>query len=362
MASIRARKGVDGKLNYTARIRMKGTAEQSATFPRLTDARKWIQATESAIREGRHFRGTESKRHTLGEAIDRYTRDVLPLKKSGIRDQAPKLERWKTEIGNLTLADVTPPVIAEIRDKLLNEQTRFGTKMTGSTVNRYLAPLSHLFSVATRDWGWTNTNPVRGISKPKEGQARVRYLSDDERARLLAACKQSRCDVLYDVVVLALSSGMRRSELFFLRWRDVDFERDLITLHETKNGERRSIPIVGHARELLETRSKIRRIDTDYVFASLSAPRPANIITAWNTVLRKANIENFHFHDLRHSCASYLAMRGATTAELASVLGHRTLTMVKRYAHIGPQHTSRVLAGMVDSIFNSPKAETCESA
>ena len=232
MATIRERKGTDGKLAYTARVRMKGAAEQSATFGRLTDAKRWIQDTESAIRDGRNSNASEAKRHTLSEAIDRYIRDVLPLKRQNKQhSELPYLERWRTELGSLTLADVKRSAISDVRDKLLNETTRFGTKRTGAHVNRILGVLSHLFSKAEADWGWIETHPMRKkITKPKESQPRVRYLSDDERERLLIACKKSECEALYPAVILSLATGMRKGELFGLRWRDVDFGRGLITL------------------------------------------------------------------------------------------------------------------------------------
>ena len=137
-----------------------------------------------------------------------------------------------------------------------------------------------------------------------------------------------------------------------LTWNDVDFQRQTIVLHDTKNGERRSVSLNGLALELLLDLSKVRRLDTNLLFASkVNGKVPVDIRTAWEVALKNAGISNFRFHDLRHSAASYLAMNGATLAEIAEVLGHKTLAMVKRYAHLSEQHTAKVVAAMNEKIF-----------
>ncbi len=122
----------------------------------------------------------------------------------------------------------------------------------------------------------------------------------------------------------------------------VDFARRAITVLETKNGEIRSLPLVGHAFDLMEERAKVRRIDTDLVFPGRKKNRPVDLRTPFETAVKRAGIEDFRWHDLRHSAASYLAMNGATLAEIAEVLGHKTLAMVKRYSHLSQAHTTRV--------------------
>jgi integrase len=195
---------------------------------------------------------------------------------------------------------------------------------------------------------------MRRVTKPKEPRGRVRFLSDDERAHLLDACRSSRCPYLYAVVVLALSTGMRHGEIMNLRWSDVDLLKGRIILHDTKNGERRNVPLTGHAHHEMEKLSKVRRIDTALVFPNTNfgeKARPYEIRKSWNTALKKAEIEDFRFHDLRHSTASYLAMNGATLSEIAEVLGHKTLQMVKRYAHLSEAHTASVVRAMNDRLF-----------
>jgi integrase len=351
MATIERRLSKTSGNSYRAKIRLKGYPIQSASFERLTDARKWVQQTESAIREGRHFKTTESKRHTLAELIDRYIREVLPTKKSA-KDQAQQLRWWKTEIGSYLLADVSPSLLAECRDKLGREITKRSKPRSPASVVRYLAALSHVFTTAVKEWGWMEDNPMRKVTKPKESRGRVRFLSEDERVRLLKACHESRNPYLYPVVVLALSTGMRQGEIMGLTWDNVDLNRGRAILHETKNDERRAVAITGHALELLKEPSRVRRIDSNFLFPSkINRRKPINLRAPWEAALKRADVEEFRFHDLRHSAASYLAMNGASLAEIAEVLGHKTLQMVKRYAHLSEGHTASVVESMNNKIF-----------
>lgn len=368
MATIEKRTAQDGSTSYRVKVRLKGQPSQSASFDRLTDAKKWAASIESAIREGRHFKTTEAKRHTLGELVDRYVRDVLPTKRDG-QKQVGQLIWWKSELGAYALADITPALLAETRDKLANNPQKSGVeRLSPATVNRYLAALSHAFTVAVKEWGWLEDSPMRRVNKGKESRGRVRFLSDEERPRLLQACKASSNPFLYPVVVLALSTGMRQAEIMNLYWREpkqapegawgvVDMDTGRIVLHQTKNGERRLVPLVGHALECLRELAKVRRLDTDLLFPSSHRPqaggrtKPVDLRMPWETALAKAVIADFHFHDLRHSCASYLAMNGASLAEIADTLGHKTLAMVKRYSHLSEAHTASVVSRMNAAIF-----------
>lgn len=352
MANIEERISESGKKSYRVKVRIKGYPTQTASFERLTDARRWAQQTESAIRERRYFKTTEAKKHTLADAIDRYAKQIFPNKPKSKRDQTTQLNWWKNSIGKYVLADITPALISEFRDQLSQGTTIRKSLRTPATVNRYLAILSHVFTIASKEWGWIEENPLRKITKMKEPRGRVRFLSDDERERLLAAAKESESSYLYLVIVLLLSTGARKMEILGLKWQNVDLHRGIITLHETKNGERRILPITGLALTLLKEHAKIKRIDTDLLFPSNTNPKqPIDIRTPFETSLKRAEITDFRFHDLRHSAASYLAMNGASLAEIAEVLGHKTLQMVKRYAHLSEAHTTKVVARMNERIF-----------
>jgi integrase len=345
MASIEKRTSHDGNNTYRVKVRLKGFPSQTATFNRLTDARKWAQSTESAIREGRHFKTAEAKRRIVSEMIDRYIKDVLPTKPKQINDQTYQLTWWKEQIGQYSLAEVSPPILVECRDSLLRSRSP-------ATVVRYMAALSHVFTTAVNEWQWLEDSPMRKVKKPREPRGRVRFLTDEERPRLLQACKDSKNKYLYTCVVIALSTGVRKQELMQLKWSDLELDKGYLILHETKNGNRRRVPITGHAMDSLKQHAKIRRINTDLVFPGKDPSKPIDIRTAFENALENAGISDFRWHDLRHSTASYLAMNGASLAEIAEVLGHKTLAMVKRYAHLTDDHVSSVVTSMNSKIFS----------
>ena len=192
---------------------------------------------------------------------------------------------------------------------------------------------------------------MRKVTKPRLPRGRVRYLSDLERQRLLTECQASRNPHLYIVVMLALSCGARKTELVSLRWSDVDLKRCTLTFHETKNGERRTVPLTGQALNLMRHHAKVRRLDTLFVFPNDQGKRYFRFRETFENAVKRAGIADFHFHDLRHTAASYLAMNGASLHEIAEVLGHKTLAMVKRYAHLSEGHTRSVVERMNRAVF-----------
>jgi integrase len=347
MASIQARTGIDehGKqhTHYRVQVRLRGFPPVNATFKRKTDAKEWGEATETAMREGRHFPQREAKRRTVADLVDRQLDSVRTKRPHDYDRQRGLLGWWREQLGNYALAQVTPALIAKQRDELLKRRSP-------ATVNRHLAALSKAFTNAVREWHWLHDNPLRRVAKETEPQGRVRFLSDKERKALLAACRESTLPELYLIVLLALTTGMRRGELLGLRWPNVDPERRLIVLNKTKNHERRSVPVVPDVVALLRKHAKVRQLDSDLLFPG-NEGRPVDIDRAWYAALRAAKIKDFRFHDLRHTAASYLAMSGATTPELAAVLGHKTLAMVKRYAHLSDQHTGAVIERMTAKYF-----------
>ncbi len=371
MATIVKRVNSDNEVSYQVKVRMLGHQPVSGTFKRLTDARIWANKIETEIRDGRYFKSSEAKKHTLNDLVDRYIRDVLHDKKSA-ENQKQQLNWWKEQIGKILLVDVTPALISETRDKLIHEPiiyTRKEKQRDGSirifqhekkrapaTANRYLAALSHVFTMAVNEWQWVEDNPLRKVRKRKEPKGRVRYLTDEERSNLLSACMQSKNKFLYSIVVLALSTGMRLREALYLKWSDIDFERKRMILNETKNEERRSASLTGLAFDLMKELSEEKKsVESVFVFPSKfnKGKTPVDIRKAWLNALKAANIEDFRFHDNRHSTASYLAMNSASLAEIAEVLGQKTLQMVKRYAHLSEQHTANVVASMNAKIFGS---------
>jgi integrase len=241
--------------------------------------------------------------------------------------------------------------------------------MSAATQRRYFAVLSHLFTVCKKEWKWCDDNPVVDVSKPKEPEGRVRFLSEAERANLLGACQESQNPVLLDIVTLAILTGMRRGEILGLCWSEVSFERSEITLpaERVKNGERRTVPLSKQCLEILLERYKDRRANVDLVFPAPAhgnaKPRTYSITTAFENACTRAGIVNFTFHDLRHTYASYIAMRtGANALELAKLMGHKSISMTQRYTHLTGDHLAKTNQAMADAVTMNPAQATEDTA
>ena len=361
MANIEKRIDSKGNVKYRALVRIKGHPPQSATFPQLTKAKTWAKKTEAELLDARHFGSNEAKKKTVADMIDRYIDRIKRHNPRRSKEIRFMLDWWKKELGHYILADLTRSIISEKIEKLCNKpKTRRKNSISDdnssknekiktislSSVNRYIIALSHVFTTAVNEWEWLDYNPMSKISKFREPEPKNRFLSDEERLRLFEACKNSAYKPLLTIAVLAISTGMRRGEIQNLKWQDIDFERSQLVLHKTKNRSKRTLPIHGMAMELLKEHYKNRRKDTDLVFPYGNPAKAYDFRYHWDKALKEAEIKNFRFHDLRHTAASYMAMNHATPSELADVLGHKTLNMVKRYAHLSEAHTHSVVASM----------------
>jgi integrase len=201
------------------------------------------------------------------------------------------------------VAEITPDLIAEARDALTAEKFTRGKVQkvkgkevppkeyarSGATINRYLATLSHLFTVAQREWRLVDRNPVREISKKKEARGRIRFLSDSERDTLLAACSKSDWPALHTLVLLAISTGARRGELVNLKWSDVDLKSARAVVYDTKNGDPRVLPLVGKALTAVRELKLQGSVASEWVFQQPSGlPGPYEGFDAhWYTRLRR---------------------------------------------------------------------------
>jgi integrase len=356
-----------GEVIYRAQVRKKGRSAESANFPSRKEAKEWAASIETAIRENRYFPHAAAKRTSFDALAEDYVATVLvdfDAKEKATRER--QLKWWAEKFSGLSLADITPDRVSLARDKLGAETfTRGkprkdrrtgelvlpkGYKRTGATVNRYIACLSAALSFAMKERQLIDRNPVSNISRKKEPRGRTRFLSDEERAALLDACAQSAWEPLRTLVLLAITTGARKGELTGLRWADVDLKKGRALLRETKNDEQRVLPIAGQALEALRELRLRNSARSEYVFPQPSGlPGPyVHFDAHWYAALETAGIgAGFHFHDLRHTCASYLARQGCSLLEIANVLGHKTLAMVKRYAHLVDDDKAKVIEKMI---------------
>lgn len=223
-------------------------------------------------------------------------------------------------------------------------------KLKPSSVNRELALLRHMLSKAV-DWGYLDSNPAKKVNPFKEPPGRVRYLSEGERERLLDSCS----GMLKYVVLTAMLTGMRKSELQGLTWDDVRLDEGVITLRKTKNNEIRSIPI---SRELLPVLRSLRDSMpfTHHVFSKPDGRPYGNWRKAFDSACIRAGVRDFRFHDLRHTFASYLAMAGHSAFTIQALTGHKTLAMVQRYTHLSNEYLRSAVDEIGEKVVKPAKA------
>lgn len=343
----------DGSHRYRVRIRIKGHKPISKNFKSLTLAKKWKRITEGQIEKGLYVSFSRADQYTVSNAINRYRKEILPSKIKDGHNVARHLDRWEKEVGHLKLSRLTPSAIAEVRDRMLNENIRPDQLRSTSTVSRYLASLSHVLSVATREWQWIHDNPVLKVRKPKSPPGRVRYLSREELSRLADECKKSQNPDLHLIFLIALTTGARKSEILGLKGGDVDLENRIFLLSDTKNSDCRTLPISDQVLELIKNRPMAR---DRFLFPSSENPQqPICIRSAWEKAVQRASLQNFRFHDIRHTTASYLTMGGSSTREVAEILGHKSLQTTKRYSHLGNIHKKNLVDRLEKMIHEKPQ-------
>jgi integrase len=275
-----------------------------------------------------------------------------------------RLKAWVRILGDKSLTSITVDDIEDGLRQLADEPARvyagkdadgnrvFRKKASGrrsnATVNRYFVAMCALYTWARKNRYLPRgfESPTRHIEKLAEDRGRVRYLKDDERDRLLKACRGASWSRLYLLVLMAITTGARRGELLGLRWCDLDLERGEASLSETKNDDRRVLVLLPQVLdELAKFAPKDAPTSLALVFRSRLRPsQPFAFKSAWVEALAQADIRDFHFHDLRHTFASYSAQHGASLLEIADALGHRTLKMVQRYSHLSTDSRRRMVS------------------
>src|SRR5205807_8166628 len=238
------------------------------------------------------------------------------------------------------------------RQKRLEESDEPPKPRKPATVNRELCVLSKIFSLAV-DAELLDDNPCRRVKKLRTANQRVRYLSNAEEEALFKALKGQ--DWVKNIIVMAINTGMRRGELFDLKWFDVDFNRRIVHVRQSKSGRPRVIPLNTTTQTLLEGLSKT----SEYVFPSpkKSERRVNDVGRQFERAVKNAKIVDFHFHDLRHTAATRMADAGADPFTLAAILGHSDIRMTARYTHATDQAKRRAVDNLVKPESNSDASE-----
>ena len=336
MSSIQKITNLKG-ISYRVYIRRQGIKTITKTFPSKELASQFVLKLEGDRKLQLAFGGKSSK-ITFNELTVDYL--LNGYKGKGLVDQKNKLNYWNKLIGKKQLIYITKSDISNGLHKLPNT-------LTNATINRYKAAISVVFSYACREYDLPE-NPVRQIPSLPENNERIRFLSEAERTRLFKACRASHWDKLYLIVLLAITTGARKGELTKLRWNDIDFDRRTAYVATTKNGQPKVLPLTDSVikeLQLFDTK------DSSLIFASkVKEDVPYCFTKPWKKALEDADIKDFRFHDLRHSCASYLAQSGASLLEIADVLGHKQISVTKRYAHLCIEHKSSLINRVMGGI------------
>lgn len=338
MATIEKRVTSDGKVSYRAKVRRTGELPISKTFSRKTDAEAWAREIEARADRGFAIPSREQITRPLSDAIDRWLAERLPELAATDQGNARRIALWwRAELGVVALSRLDAETIEGRRNKLRDEKDADGNPArTVQRVNRYISTLSRILGYAERTLRWTDSNPCKGVKRFKEPAGRVRFLSAQEVEKLLKAVdarlgRNGAPKVGFQTFVrIALFTGARRGEVERLEWRDIDLTHARITFRDTKSGGDRTVPMPAVLVEAIRAYGKVRPIDP------ATKLFPHSYRYDWREV--QGTLPDFRFHDTRHNVASQLAMSGASLLDIATVTGHKTLAMVKRYSHLSDEH------------------------
>ena len=243
---------------------------------------------------------------------------------------------------------------------------RRGDGVGDHTIRRELSLFSTAINYCCRELEWDISNPVKSRNIP-EPEGRIRWITRPQTESLITAASTSgKAPYLADFIRLAVHTGCRKGELLELDWHRVDMHRNLITLEaiHTKNSKRRFVPLNAVARGALINRLRLRAEqcpDSPWVFSRPDGTRLGNIRGSFATACRKAGIDDFHIHDLRHTCAAWLVTAGVPLPEIRDLLGHASITMTEKYAHLAPENIRMAVARIDGTLSENGQSGTPET-
>jgi len=335
MASIRKRGS-----RWQVQIRRQGYPQLIKSFITRDDAMRWARLREIEFDRGylpdEHARNDD----TIMTLLGRYEQEITPKKRSAASEIFHLRQIKRHPISALMLSDLKSEHVAKFRnDRLLS--------VSNPTVRKELNLLSNILKIAMNEWGYPNrNNPVGCVRKPPSGRSRDRRLTDAEYSRLYAAIVQCRNPLIGFIIKFAVSTGMRRSEILALEWRNINLGDRTTKIKMSKNGEPRTIPLSSSAIDVLQQliKSGCDPEATSDVHNGLLFPVAANALRlSWDRICKRANIIDFHFHDLRHEAISRFFELGLSMPEVSLISGHKDVRMLFRYTHLKASDTAKKL-------------------
>ena len=304
---------------WQAIVRHKDIGTTTRSFISKANALRWVKEQEERLETGVYGR-LEPSRVTLGDLLKRYSQEITPAKRGAETEQRRLQRLIRDSLSLLTVDQLNSPVIASFRDRRL---------LNGNRASQYdLILIRHCLKVAINEWGlMLSSNPVDRVKMPPSSPARQRRLEVGEFERLKAASDGTRNPHIWPIIVFAIETGMRRSEILGLTWDNIDLERRIAFLPITKNGSSREVPLSARAFEVLRQQQS-KKIVRPF-------PVKANAFRlAWDRLRARAGLVDFKFHDFRHEALSRFFEMGLSIPEVALISGHRDVRMLMRYTHL----------------------------
>jgi integrase len=322
---------------WQVQIRRKGQPAVSRSFTHKIDADCWVHDMERTAARGELARILNpSAKYSVGQLLKKYRNEVTAQKRGHGPETHVINAMLRQVFCDMRVSEVSPAGFTKYRDQRLKS-------VMGVTVKRELGILQHAFDIARDEWGWdVPSNPIKSIRKPASGKARNRRLMRGEETLLLTEVGKCQNPWIVPCVSLAIETAMRRSELLRMDWNDINWEKRTLHIPITKNGDPRTIPLTEDA--LLQLMGLPRSIDGRVIPISATCLR-----MAWDRALRRANIYDLRFHDLRHEAITRFFERGLTVPEVALISGHKDYRMLARYTHLRPEDVGKKLAGLISA-------------
>lgn len=308
----------------------------------LGEAKEKLAELRKSARDGGYMSLASRRKFTFGQLAHEYEEKQ---KGETYFDKTRKyyIPIIKEFFGQKKLCQIGPLDIENFKKKRKATPTRAGRERSDVAVNRELETLRHMLYKGI-EWGMLTENPFtkfRDSILYAEDESRVRYLSEDELKKLFKALEEKPKEkkkspaYLKDIIMAALLTGLRRGDLLNLKWSDVDLKKGIMFFNEQKKKAKRRIKVLNS--DMIDLLKSTPRGESEHIFNGPDGNPMLDIKRSFKTILKRAGIENFHFHDLRHTSASYMVMKGASLKSVQEHLGHTSLAMTQKYAHLSPE-------------------------
>lgn len=346
---------------YQAIIRVTGYKTLCKTFKLKSQAQAWAEPIERAMKDGLYSETLElnvnnkkEQINTVGELIQYFREKIAPDRYTDPKKYDTMFDWWTLHLGTIRIRNLSASMISSCKELLRTETIQKGknkfTTRGNSTVNKYLMCISAILTYAVKDLEIIDINPCSKISPMPKPKGRTRFLSIEEIAAFLNACKDHSL-MVYIFALITITTGARYSEVLHLRVENIDYDNMQVYYLNTKNKEHRGVPIEKEILDLIKIYTEENKIESGNIF------RPKRIDGEYpyikgilESIIRNLKLKNFHIHDLRHTTASYIAMNGGSLLDIAEILGHKSLVMARRYSHLTQKHTATILNNVTAKI------------